>query len=297
MDKIVLGQLAAFVAKVIQGDYSRSEGVERLSESSDIPKDEAEFAESLQFMGVKLEAREMALEQTIKRLQANNAALVEEKQRNQLFSTLFISLFLSISLYVLLMSLARRFSFESEHSPRMVEAIFLFVCIVLIRKSGYPLFSLGVTLKGALASIRLMLPGTFILCAGLLALKGLLLHLDVADLDEEYLVRANFNVLVLVYLPVAMLQEFLSRGVIQTAIASVLDSRGATRWAIITASALFGLVHIQLSVAVAMASFVFSLYWGYLYSRKQCLVGVVLSHFLIGNVAYLLGFWDYLLTL
>ena len=294
MNKNLINDLASFVSAVIRGDYSRGKDIRRLTQGAALQKDEAEFVESLELMSVKLEAREFALEETITELRASNAELLEAKRKNQLFSSIFVSLFLSIALYVFLIFLAERLDYHSEDSARIVEAIFLGVCILIIRKGGLPFSSLGVTLTGAARSIRLMLPGTMALCAGLMALKYLFFVSGVPGLDQEFIVMGNFDLLFVLYLPVAILQEFLARGVIQTAIESVLDARNATFWAIITASALFGLVHIQLSVGIALASFLCSIYWGYLYSRQKCLVGVSLSHFLIGAIAYVLGFWDYL---
>lgn len=294
MNKKLLSHLASFVNAVIRGDYSRSNDIKHLPDDIKLQKDEAEFIEIVELMSVKLEAREFALQETIKELQVNNAKLMEEKRKNQLFSTIFVSLFLSISLYVILMALASSLNYHSKDSARIVEAIFLSVCIMIIRKSGLPFSSLGVTLKGAVKSIRLMLPGTSALCAGLIALKSLFILFEVPGLDQELFILDNLDLLFILYLPVAILQEFLARGVIQTAIESVLDPKKAAFWAIITAAALFGLVHIQLSVGVALAAFVCSIYWGYLYSRQKNLVGVSLSHFLIGDMAYVLGFWDYL---
>lgn len=294
MNKNILNDLASFVSAVIRGDYSCGKDIRRLTQGAALQKDEAEFVESLELMSVKLEAREFALEETITELRASNAELLEAKRKNQLFSSIFVSLFLSIALYVFLIFLAERLDYHSEDSARIVEAIFLGVCILIIRKGGLPFSSLGVTLAGAARSIRLMLPGTMALCAGLMALKYLFFVSGIPGLDQEFIVMSNFDLLFVLYLPVAIFQEFLARGVIQTAIESVLDTRNATFWAIITASALFGLVHIQLSVGVALASFLCSIYWGSLYTRQKSLVGVSLSHFLIGDTAYVLGFWDYL---
>jgi membrane protease YdiL (CAAX protease family) len=294
MNKNLLDDLGSFVRAVIRGDYSRGKNIKRLTEDVALQKDEAAFVESLELMSVKLEAREFALEETISELRARNAELLKEKQKNQLFSTIFVSLLLSISLYVFLIYLAWSLDYHSEDSARIVEAIFLVVCILIVRKSGLPLSSLGITLQGAAQSLRLMVPGTVAACAGLVALKGLCIRLEVPGLDQELFILDNFDLLFVVYLPIAVFQEFLARGVIQTAIESVLATRNATLWAIVTASALFGLVHMQLSVGIALASFVCGLYWGYLYSRRRCLVGVSLSHFMIGAMAYVLGFWDYL---
>ena len=216
------------------------------------------------------------------------------RQKNQLFSTIFVNLFLSVSLYIFLIFLARDLNFHVQDSARIVEAIFLGVCILIIRKSGFSFSFFGMTSKGAAESIRLILPSTLAICAGLIALKALCIGLEVPGLHNELFISANFDLLLLIYLPVAILQEFLARGVIQTAIESVLDGPKAALWAIITSSALFGLVHIQLSVAIAFASFICSLYWGHLYIRRRTLAGVSISHFLIGAMAYVLGFWDYL---
>jgi membrane protease YdiL (CAAX protease family) len=219
---------------------------------------------------------------------------LDAKRKNSFFSIIFVTLFLAIFLYVFLTFLVKNLQWEFKDSARVVEAIFLTACILIIRKSGFSISYLGVTLRGAVESIRVMAPGTLIACLGLIGLKGLFIVAGAKGMYHELFIVDNFDLLFIIYLPVAFLQEFLSRGVIQTAIASVLDERNANFWAIITASALFGLVHIQLSVGVAFASFVCGLYWGYVFNKKKCLIGVSLSHFLIGDLAYVLGFWDYL---
>jgi membrane protease YdiL (CAAX protease family) len=297
MNKELLHHLSSFVNAVTRGDYCKGQEVTRMATGLHLEKNEKDFLESLELMSVKLEAREFCLEEAINDLRTRNAELMEEKQRNRLFSTIFVSLFLAVTLYIFLIFLAGKLHSDLEGSARIVEAIFLVVCILIVRKSGLPLSSLGVTLQGAAQSLRLMVPGTVAACAGLVALKSLCIRLEVPGLDQELFILDNFDLLFVVYLPIAVFQEFLARGVIQTAIESVLATRNATLWAIVTASALFGLVHMQLSVEIAVASFVCGLYWGYLYFRRRCLVGVSLSHFMIGAMAYVLGFWDYLIAM
>lgn len=297
MNKELLRRIDKMASAVIRGDYSRAKDMGEELDCEICDKDEARFMETLALMFVKLEAREFALEQTIEDLQSRNAALLDAKKRNRFFSTIFVCLFLAISLYIFLVFLIRNLEWEFKDSARVVEAIFLAASLLIIRKSGFSIAYLGITLQGAKESIRRMAPGTFLICAGLLALKGIFIGAGVAGMDNEFVIMKNFDWLFVIYLPVAALQEFLSRGVIQTAIESVIDERRATFWAIITASALFGLVHIQLSVGIAFASFVCSLYWGYVYSKQKCLVGVSISHFLIGDLAYVLGFWDYLYSI
>lgn len=293
MEKSLFKQLDAIISSIIRGDYSKTGDIDRMQGNKKHTPEETEFLEALSLMSVKLEAREYNLEKTINELKIQNAELLKEQQKNKLFSNIFVSLFLSISLYVFLIFLAAKLDYEFKNSARIVEAIFLMVCIFIIRKSGFSFSFLGVTLKGALASIRILLPGTLIFSMALILLKVFFINRGI-DGSNEIIVYDNFNWLLVIYLPIAVLQEFLARGVIQTAIESVLDKPFATPWAIITASALFGLVHIQLSVAIAFVSFVCSLYWGYSYAKKRSLIGVSISHFIIGGQAYVLGLWDYL---
>lgn len=294
MDKGLLRRINPMASAVMLGDYSQTKAMDEALECEICDKDEAQFIETLALMFVKLEAREFALEQTIEDLQSRNAELLDAKKRNRFFSTIFVCLFLAISLYIFLVFLIRNFGWEFMDSARVVEAIFLVACLLIIQKSGFSLADLGITIKGTKESIRRMVPGTLTACAALIALKGLFIVAGVNGMNNEFFIMENFDWLFVIYLPVAALQEFLSRGVIQTAIESVIDERHATFWAILTASALFGLVHIQLSVGIAFASFICGLYWGYVYSKQKCLVGVSISHFLIGDLAYVLGFWDYL---
>lgn len=294
MDKDLLRQLDSIISFIIRGDYSQSVKMDRMQDSEAYTQEESRLLKSIGLMSVKLEAREFVLEETIEDLKSRNEKLLEERKRNNLFSNIFVSLFLSVSLYIFMIFLADKLNYESKNSARIVEAIFLMVSIFIIRKSEFSFSFLGVTLEGAGESIRRMLPGTLAACGTLLLLKVIFIMFWVGKLGNELFVMDNFNLLLALYLPVAVVQEFLARGVIQTAIESVLDKPYATLQAILTASALFGLVHIQLSVGIAFASFVCSLYWGYLYNQKRCLVGVSISHFMIGGMAYVLGFWDYL---
>ncbi|WP_462324248.1 CPBP family intramembrane glutamic endopeptidase [Desulfoplanes sp.] len=294
MNNDLFTRLQSIVCAITRGDFLRGREFSSLTDGQDLDPEKEKFIESLDLMALKLEAREMALEEKINDLRSKNKKLTLAKQKNQLFSTIFVNLFLGVSLYVFMIFLARDLNFHVQDSARIVEAIFLGVCILIIRKSGFSFSFFGITRKGAAESIRSILPSTLAVCAGLIALKALCIRLKVPGLNNELVIFAHFDLLLLIYLPVAFLQEFLARGVIQTAVESVLGGPKAALWAIITSSALFGLVHIQLSVAVAFASFICSIYWGHFYTRRRTLAGVGISHFLIGAMAYILGFWGYM---
>ncbi len=295
MNTTLLKKLSHIISAITNGDYSQGKKIDNILRDKDIQVDDAIFVESLGLMTVKLEANEMALKNTIDDLNLKNTNLAKLIKTRELFSTMFVGLFLSISLYVFLLFIAKDLHFESTYFPRIVELLFFITCFVIVKKSNFPLTFFGFTLHGAMKSIKYMLPGTMTICIIMIVIKYLCIQNGVKGLDGSLFYDQYFDTLLLVYVPVVVLQDFLAKGVIQTVIERVLAGRHAKLWSIITASALFGLVHIELSVEIAIASFLFGIYWGVVYVKGRTLIGVSISHLLIGNLSYLLGFWNYFL--
>ena len=297
MNTTLLNKLGRIILDITNGDYSQGESLDKVLRDEDLSVDDTNFVESLGFMTVKLEVKEMSLDTTISDLQSKNRDLVELNEKRELFSTIFVGLFLSISLYIFLLFVASAANYESEYAPRVVELIFFTTCFVIVRKSKFPLTFFGFTLHGAMKSIKAMLPGTIAICVALIVVKYLCKKNGVNGLDGPLFYDSDFNMTDLLYMPVVVVQEFLARGVAQTVIEHVLVGRRAKIWSIITAAILFGLVHIELSVAIAIGSFLFGIYWGFIYIKSRTLIGVCISHFLIGYLVYCLGFWNYLLNI
>lgn len=295
MNTALLKELGRIISAITYGDYSQGRAIDNVLRGKKLQADDAVFVESLGLMTIKLEANELALKSTINDLNSKNTDLAESIKNRELFSTIFVGLFLSISLYVFLLFLADSLNFKSDYFPRIVELLFFITCFVIVKKSRLPLSFFGFTFHGAMKSIKYMLPSTMAICILLVVTKYVCIQNGVKGLDGALFYDQYFNSLILVYVPVVVMQEFLAKGVIQTIIEHVLAGRHARLWSIITAAALFGLVHIELSVEIALASFLFGIYWGVIYVKSRTLIGVSLSHLLIGNLAYLLGFWNYLL--
>jgi hypothetical protein len=47
------------------------------------------------------------------------------------------------------------------------------------------------------------------------------------------------------------------------------------------------------SISLSLSALLTSWLWGWMYNRHKSLVGVSVSHFLIGNAAGLMGFWTF----
>jgi membrane protease YdiL (CAAX protease family) len=84
------------------------------------------------------------------------------------------------------------------------------------------------------------------------------------------------------YVLLSPMQEFVARGVIQGCLQHMLSGRHATWRAILVSNAVFSISHQHLGLGYALLVFVPGLFWGWLYQRHRSLVGVSVSHVLIG---------------
>ena len=93
-----------------------------------------------------------------------------------------------------------------------------------------------------------------------------------------------------VYVVECPLQEFVARGVLQSSLQRILTVRHARAMAIVLASLIFATMHLYTTSTDALAVVVPGMAWGWLYSRHGTLIGVTLSHLIIGVTAmFVLG--------
>ena len=79
---------------------------------------------------------------------------------------------------------------------------------------------------------------------------------------------------------------------IQSTLSVVLTGRSARWLPIVLSSAVFSMGHQHLGWSYALASFVPGLFWGWMYQRQRSLIGVSISHALIGVWACLLDLFS-----
>lgn len=88
------------------------------------------------------------------------------------------------------------------------------------------------------------------------------------------------------YLLFTGVQEFVARGVTQTAFEEILPRWQRPLMALLLANLLFALTHLHISPLFAAASFVPGLLWGWLFSRHRNLAGPAVNHALVGLFFY-----------
>ena len=125
-------------------------------------------------------------------------------------------------------------------------------------------------------------------------LKYLLRENNIAEFQNDWFVHSFLSFEGIIYLPACFVQEFLTRGIAQTSIEFGIEHKHKNIIAVIIASCIFGAIHITTSFEFALVSLILSCCWGYLYSRHRTIVGVAISHYLIGMFAWTLNFWNYL---
>lgn len=179
-------------------------------------------------------------------------------------------------------------------------AVFAIIVFIYMKKTHYPLSVFGLTLKNWRESTKDALIFTFIFMIGMLPFKWILIHTisgfsnhsliegDVIDFALPLQEKIGFLILYLIFVP---LQEFIVRGALQSSFEEFLVTPYKRIWAIVLSNILFATTHFHVSITLAILTLIPGFLWGWLYSRHRTLVGVIISHELIGIWGlFILGF-------
>ncbi|KQW30942.1 hypothetical protein ASC71_01205 [Rhizobium sp. Root1240] len=93
------------------------------------------------------------------------------------------------------------------------------------------------------------------------------------------------------YILIAALQEWICRGVFLTSIAKLMPGRTRPAAAVLISSLVFSTLHLHYSSSLAVVALVTGIVWGWLFLAYRNLAGPVVSHFILGNAATLMGIW------
>jgi hypothetical protein len=167
--------------------------------------------------------------------------------------------------------------------------LFGFSAVRLIQSSGYPFEFYGITLKKwgrvALESVLWTLP-----LLGLMSLLKWVLISTIptfSTLPFLALVRPDqpFSDLVAksaFYIILVPVQELIVRGVLQSSFRNFFQGHNRVFYAILSSNLLFEVLHTGNDLFLAIFSFVFGIFWGALFEYQKSLIGVIISHILIG---------------
>jgi CRP-like cAMP-binding protein len=168
-------------------------------------------------------------------------------------------------------------------------AMFGFAALRLIQKSGYPLSFYGITTERAgrcaIEGFLFTLP-----ILGLMTLFKWALISYIPQFKDADLLPFAFNQTPLrevfyisaIYVLLSPLQELIVRGFLQSSFRNFFQGENRVFYAILSSNILFEVLHTANDLFLAIFSFIFGIFWGAMYEHQKSLVGVSISHIMIG---------------
>jgi len=216
-------------------------------------------------------------------------------------SFVFNSLLLALCAYSFFLAILQKYQ-GNAMMPTLITAgfsgLFLVISILVIWKTKLPLSFFGITRNNIKKSLLESGLATIIVIAVLTLVKMWAIKHWIVFQGAPVIDWSLWGASYYTYILISPIQEFVSRGVLQSSLErSLSDSRIRSFLAIVISSCVFGSFHIFYSLGLALLTVVSGFLWGYLFSRHKNILGISLSHFIIGDYISLLGFWDLLLTI
>ncbi|HMJ70387.1 MAG TPA: cyclic nucleotide-binding domain-containing protein [Cyclobacteriaceae bacterium] len=165
--------------------------------------------------------------------------------------------------------------------------IFCAVLVLMIRQTKLPIHIFGLTTKNWKPAVNESMLWSAVVIAAIGATKWTLIqtvprysHLPLIDFDFS---RQHLAFNFLLYGLHSPVQEFIARGVLQGSLQHFFTGKNAVLRAVIVSNALFSATHVHLmNGLLGVIVFIPGLLWGWLYSRHENLIGVSISHILVG---------------
>lgn len=194
------------------------------------------------------------------------------------------------------------------HTLKSYEAIRIMIFLVIIffgffffrmvKKTGFPLRMFGLTLANAKRSIIESIIFSILVCLLLLFLKWALVAYDdnfahvglfsgvVNPRDPHHLTIEYILLLSFLYIIFVPLQSFILHSAWQSSLMIFLPERQNVIIPIILVSFAFGSVHTDFNLIFALLVMLVTLFWATLYARHRTIIGVTLSHMIVGLFAF-----------
>ncbi len=218
-----------------------------------------------------------------------------------------INLLFVLAVYMYAFKIIERMSNNSlSTSVISIPLIIFFAMAVLMmmKSSGYSMEFYGLTTKNWRQSIRdgIFVSILLILCIALIKWLSIslipqfhhltLIHLsfstgglettnDIGQTDIPILIT-----LIIAYLVFTPIQELICRGALQSSLQEFLTGPSRVWWAIIISNILFSVTHLHVSIGLALSVLLPGLFWGWMYARNKTLIGVSISHLIVGGMAF-----------
>jgi len=233
---------------------------------------------------------------------------LEEYKKRILLGTFLVMAIYMTAIYTLSLAFIQDLKkYLSTTTGISVIIVFMTVSVIAwqIKKYKLPLKMFGLTTENWQKNIIEAVAFSLVFIAGFTLLKWIIIRtlfraqaMPLFDPTSIFLVHAVFSwrvyffslVFYIIFVP---LQEFIVRGTLQSTFYHYMagSERKRTWTAILISNLLFAIVHLHPSPFLPFLVFIPGLFWGWLFARQKSLIGVSISHILIGVwVIFISGF-------
>ncbi len=229
------------------------------------------------------------------KLRQQFVALEDADRRYHALAFLFVTMVLMINIYALVNSIILTHLKVSHQeqvmfwTSRVMEIWGAFVIWGLTVRCGLTRQDMGIRMGNLWQSIGMGL-GISVVALAAMAYFRTILYPELAGtpiIDPKLV-----TITVYTYILVAPLQEWICRGVLLTAIADLMPGKTRPMSAIVITSLIFSTLHLHYSQSLAVVALVSGIVWGWLHLKYRNLAGPIVSHFILGNAATLMGVWS-----
>ena len=210
------------------------------------------------------------------------------------FGHLFVTIVMILVSYIFMLDLLARQNVRSGMYLNSGLIVVLgIVGMVYIRKSSVPREVFGLSLKNWKSAVKEAVIGSLgLISLGILVKWGLVSlfpHLQ----EDPFLSLNMFHafgwgkafMIIGIYAIFIPFQEIIIRCAVQGSLQYFFSGRLAIAKAILTTSLMFSVLHLIADPVFAYFSLIPSIFWGILYARNPSLLGVSISHFIVGIFA------------
>ena len=218
--------------------------------------------------------------------------ILRRKRRES--SAVFIGTMTAVSIWIYIVALWQQTGqrVSQEIMTQFIHAISLIMFFYIRHYTHFSFEEMGLKIKGIGKAIKVDCILTAVFMALLFGIKLILLRVSPGFFpagapfwDWSKLGWSDFA-----YPLTAILQEFLSRGVIHENLRRIFVGKYSEAAAIIVSSLLFGALHIHRGFMYMLAATALLSIFGVLYRRQNSIWGLCIPHFVLGEVIWYLGF-------
>ena len=218
--------------------------------------------------------------------------ILRRKRRES--SAVFIGTMTAVSVWIYVVALWQQTGqrVSQELMTQFIHAISLIMFFYIRHYTHFSFEEMGLKIKGIGKAIKVDCLLTAVFTAILFGIKLILLRVSPGffPAGAPFWDWSRMNWSDFTYPLTAILQEFLSRGVIHENLRRIFVGKYSEAAAIVVSSLLFGALHIHRGFMYMLAATALLSIFGILYRRQNSIWGLCIPHFVLGEVVWYLGF-------